>query len=159
MDDITPLQQLANDKVMTEDVHLFDVRPSVLLANDIMLSRQMGGAKHFQGQNPPRGTAISYHLKGPVAGDVKIAISDITGKVLRDLPGTNVAGINRVPWPLTANPPQLPPGAGRGFGGGGGRGGFNQGPPVEPGTYLVKLSAGGKDYTTKVVVEADDMGR
>jgi photosystem II stability/assembly factor-like uncharacterized protein len=162
MDDITPLQQLANDKVMTEDVHLFDVRPAVLFANDIMLSRQMGGAKHFVAQNPPRGPAISYFLKGPVAGDVKIAISDITGKVLRDLPGTNVAGINRVQWTLTANPPQLPPGlAGRGFGGGGGggRGGFNQGPPVEPGTYLVKLSAGGKDYTTKVVVEADDMGR
>ncbi len=165
MDDITPLQQLANDKVMTEDLHLFDVRPGTLWANDIMLARQMGGAKRFAAENPPRGTAVSYYLKGPVSGDVKIAISDITGKVVRDLAGTNAAGINRVQWPLAGNPPQLPPGAagrfggGGGGGGGGGRGGFNQGPPVEPGTYLVKLSAGGKDYTTKVVVEADDMGR
>jgi single-strand DNA-binding protein len=45
---------------------------------------------------------------------------------------------------------------GGGGGGGGGFGGiFNQGPLVEPGTYLVKLSVGGKDYTTKVVVEPD----
>ena len=29
------------------------------------------------------------------------------------------------------------------------------GPPVDPGTYTLKLSIGGKDYTTKVVVEAD----
>lgn len=29
------------------------------------------------------------------------------------------------------------------------------GPVLEPGTYLVKLSIDGKDYTTKVVIEAD----
>ena len=39
-------------------------------------------------------------------------------------------------------------------GGGGGRGGFG-GPAVEPGTYLLKLTVGGKDYTQKIVVEAD----
>jgi hypothetical protein len=32
---------------------------------------------------------------------------------------------------------------------------FIVGPPLEPGIYVVKLSAGGKEYTTKVVVEAD----
>jgi hypothetical protein len=30
-----------------------------------------------------------------------------------------------------------------------------RGPLLEPGTYNVKLSVNGKDYTTKVVVEAD----
>jgi hypothetical protein len=45
---------------------------------------------------------------------------------------------------------------GGGGGGGGGFGGiFNQGLPLEAGTYQVKLSVGGKDYTTKVVVEND----
>jgi hypothetical protein len=36
---------------------------------------------------------------------------------------------------------------------------LRQGPPVEAGTYLVKLSVGGKDLTTRVVVEVDDLGR
>ena len=28
-------------------------------------------------------------------------------------------------------------------------------PAIEPGTYLLKLTVGGKDYTQKIVVEAD----
>jgi hypothetical protein len=30
--------------------------------------------------------------------------------------------------------------------------------PVEPGTYVVKLTAGGKTLTTTVVVEGDEQG-
>jgi len=50
--------------------------------------------------------------------------------------------------------------AGRGGGGGGGGGGgfgniFNLGLPLEAGTYNLKLTVGGKDYTTKIVVEND----
>ena len=89
---------------------------------------------------------------------MKITISDITGRVVREMAGTKDAGLNRVQWNLRGNPPQG--GAGRGgFGGGGaqaggGRGGFGA-PAVEAGTYLVKLSVGGKDYTQRIVVEAD----
>ena len=32
---------------------------------------------------------------------------------------------------------------------------FNQGLPLEAGTYNLKLTVGGKDYTTKIVVEND----
>jgi len=32
---------------------------------------------------------------------------------------------------------------------------FNLGLPVETGTYIVKLSVGGKEYSTKVIVEPD----
>jgi hypothetical protein len=47
-------------------------------------------------------------------------------------------------------------GGGGGGGGGGGFGGlFNQGLPLEAGTYNLKLSVGGKDYTTKIVIEND----
>jgi photosystem II stability/assembly factor-like uncharacterized protein len=48
-----------------------------------------------------------------------------------------------------------PAGGGGGFGGGIRR--MLEGRPVEPGTYLVKLSAGGKTLTTKLVVEADKL--
>ncbi|MBE3123592.1 MAG: hypothetical protein IMZ65_02185, partial [Planctomycetes bacterium] len=39
----------------------------------------------------------------------------------------------------------------------GGAGGFGGGAAIDAGTYLVRLSVGGKDLTTKVVVEADSL--
>ncbi len=166
LDDITPLQQLTASKVMDSEVHLFEIRPGTQWQNDSRLGRFTGGAKWFRAPNPPAGTAISYHLKTVPAGEVKLTVTDYTGKVVRNLTGTKEPGINRVQWNLRADPPPRPAnlpagfgGGGGGQGGGGGGGGFgglfNQGPPVEPGTYIVKLSVGGKDYTTKVVVEAD----
>ncbi|HEX4948725.1 MAG TPA: hypothetical protein VFZ34_18760 [Blastocatellia bacterium] len=204
-DDISPLQQL-NDKTIAADVHLFDVRPGVNWITDITLSRYVGGQKMFRGQNAPQGTAISYHLKAAPSSDVKLTISDITGKVIRTLTATKDVGLNRVQWNLRGDPPPRPAGFGNfggggggntpaaqpggqpaagnqpagqppaagagqpgqggqgggrggagggGGGGGGGRGGFNIGPALEPGTYLVKLTVDGKELTTKVVVEAD----
>ncbi|HVG28946.1 MAG TPA: hypothetical protein VM864_04425 [Pyrinomonadaceae bacterium] len=160
LDDITPLQQMTS-KVTDADAHLFDVRPATAWFNDTRYSRAATGAKFFRASNPAPGTAISYFLKSAPAGDVRITISDYTGRVVRTLTGTKDAGLNRVQWNLRANPLPRPANLPGGFGGGGGGGGgglnalFNQGPPVEPGTYLVKLSIGGKDYTTRVVVEPD----
>ncbi|MGB2713765.1 MAG: hypothetical protein WBC51_06275 [Vicinamibacterales bacterium] len=159
IDDITPLQQLS-DAVMSTDAHLFDIRPATRWVEDTMLSRGLGGAKHFRGANPPGGTAISYYLKSPASGEVKITISDARGTLVRELNGTNDAGINRIQWNLAPNPPLgAAPGRGGGFGGGrGGRGGpqFIVGNAVEPGAYIVKLSVGGKEFTTTAIVEPDD---
>ena len=80
IDDITPLQQLA-EKTLDEEVRLFDVRPGVQWLQDVTFSRSLGGAKIFRGANPQPGTAISYYLKSAATGDVKITISDVTGKV------------------------------------------------------------------------------
>jgi photosystem II stability/assembly factor-like uncharacterized protein len=159
LDDITPLQQ-STDKVTAADVHLFDVRPGVAWTTDVTLMQSIGGAKHFRGENPLPGTAIHYYLKSVPQGDVKIAISDYTGRVVRTLDGTKTAGLNRVQWNLRGTPPQRPAGA-AGFGGGGGGafGAAMAGPALDPGNYLVKLSVGGKDYTTKVVIEADEFGK
>lgn len=112
-DDISPLQQL-NDKTLAADVHLFDVRSGVNWVTDIALSRYTGGQKMFRGPNAPQGTAISYQLKAAPSGDVKITVSDITGKVVRNLTGTKEVGINRVQWNLRGDPPPRP----AGFGGG-----------------------------------------
>ena len=154
LDDITPLQQLA-DKVLAEDVHLFDPRPGVAWATDVTLSQSVGGARYFRGENPQPGTAIHYYLKTAAPGDVKVAISDVTGKVVRTLDGTKHAGLNRVYWNLRPTPPQRPAGAQPGGGGGG----FALALPLDPGTYQLKLSVGGKDYTSKVVIEADNFGK
>ncbi len=157
IDDITPLQQMI-DAVTSAETHLFDVRPAVAWVNDITRANGLGADKHFRGQNPQGGTAISYYLKAAPSGDVKITISNATGQVVRELDGTREAGLNRVQWNLA---PTAPAG-GRGFGGRAGRGG-GRGIPfvtqnaVPPGTYVVKLSVGGKDLLTTVRVEADEL--
>ena len=144
-DDITPLQQM--DDAGKEDVALFDIRPAISYINDQQSGQQMGGQKAFVGENPPRGTTISYYLKTAPAGAVKITIADVNGHTIRTLDGTKAAGINRVNWNLA------PEGRGgqRG-GGGGGRGGFAG---VEPGTYVVTLTANGKTLTKPVTVLPD----
>ncbi len=104
LDDITPLQQLT-DAAMAADVTLLTPRPAVAWRTDTTQSITVGGNKYFRGDNPAPGTAISYYLKSVPAGDVKITISDITGRVVREMAGTKDAGLNRVPWNLRGNPP------------------------------------------------------
>ncbi len=137
IDDITPLQQL-NEKALALDAHLFDLRPGTQWLNDVSLSRYIGGAKLFRGENSQPGTAISYHLKAAPSGDVKITISDITGKVLRNLTGTKEAGLNRVQWNLRGDPPPRPAFGPQGGGGAGqnrqaaGQQAAGQGPGGQP---------------------------
>jgi hypothetical protein len=153
VDDITPLQQLT-EAVTKADVTLFEPRPGVAWRNDTQLSINVGGSKHFRGENPQPGTAISYHLRTAAKGDVKITISDHTGSVVREMTGPGEAGLHRVQWNLRGNQPAGAAGAGMRAGGGGGRRGG--GAALAPGSYLVKLTVAGKDYTTTVVIEADE---
>jgi photosystem II stability/assembly factor-like uncharacterized protein len=167
IDDITPLQQLT-EKVTAADAALLEPRVAMQWANDIQKASNVGGQKVFRGENPQRGTAITYWLKTAPAGDVKLTISDVTGRVVRTFAActdanttgcaTKNAGLNRIQWPMQGDPPQLPANVQQqvqAAGGGGGRGRGMGGPTMEPGVYIVKLSVGGKEYTTKVVVEAD----
>jgi photosystem II stability/assembly factor-like uncharacterized protein len=114
IDDITPLQQLT-DAVRTTDAQVLDIRPATAWLNDIQKAILVEGAKHFRGQNPPRGTAISYWLKTAPASDVRITISDVSGREIRSIEGTKEAGLNRVQWDLA---PAGGRGRGRGAGGG-----------------------------------------
>ena len=112
MDDISALQQMTPE-AMKGDAAVFDIRPAVAWATDIQKAITVGGAKNFRGQNPSRGSAISYWLKSAPTEDVRISISDFTGREIRSMAGTKNAGLNRVPWDLA-----LTPGGGRGQGGG-----------------------------------------
>jgi len=177
-DDITPLQQFT-PAVAASDANLFDVRPAIQWTNDRTAGQHIGGQKVFIGENAPRGTTISYYLKTAAAGDVKISISDGSGRMLCNGDAPKGAGINRVRWSLNA-PLIAGAGAGAGAGGGGGGGGRGAAGPVDPtcaapaeagrggggggrggaagitpGTYTVKLSVGGKDYTKTVQVLED----
>jgi hypothetical protein len=145
-DDITPLQQLT-PAVMNSDVHLFDIRPAVDWLTDRKLQQQLTGQQVFRGENAPEGTAISYYLKANSTAPVKISIADITGRVVREMDGTGMQGINRVQWDLSPTPQQ---GAQGGRGGGGGGGGN-----APPGMYRVTLTVGSTTLTKTLEVLED----
>lgn len=149
-DDITPLQQLT-PAVQQANVHLFDIRPAVAWIQDRKLLQAVTGQMVFRGENAPPGTSINYYLRAASSAPVRISITDINGRVVREIEGTGMQGINRVQWNLAPNPPA---GAQGGRGGGGG-GGFGGGGQVEPGTYRVTLTAGGQTLTKTVEVLED----
>jgi photosystem II stability/assembly factor-like uncharacterized protein len=143
-DDVTPLQQLP--AATSQEVALFDVRPAVAWLPDRQRGQQTGGQRMFVGQNPERGTTISYYLKSAAAGDVKLTITDATGRTIRTFDGGKDQGIHRVHWNLLPSAP-----AGRGARGGG-RG---AGTTVDPGTYIVTLTANGTTITKPRTVLQD----
>jgi hypothetical protein len=116
MDDITPLQQMTETATTSADAIVFDIRPGVAWVSDIQKAILVAGAKVFRGQNPTQGSAISYWLKSEPAGDVRITITDVTGREIRAINGTKNVGLNRVQWDLR------PTGTGGRGQGGGGRG-------------------------------------
>ncbi len=145
-DDITALEQFTPE-VAAEAVHLFTVRPAIAYLNDLQAGQHLGGQQLFVGENPPRGTAISYYLQAP-AGGATLTITDAMGKVVRTLTGPANAGVNRVQWDLA---PER-----RGGTGERGAGGPLAAPvSVAPGTYRVTLQVNGKDYETPVEVLKD----
>ncbi|HEY6049730.1 MAG TPA: hypothetical protein VIZ58_00670, partial [Thermoanaerobaculia bacterium] len=131
------------------------------------------------GQNPPDGAIIDYVLKAAPSGPVSLEIADSGGRVLRRFssddkpdppdPDLNVPtywirppsilsaapGMHRFVWDLRLPPPDtvdreypisaVPGDTPR----------YPLGPPVLPGTYTVRLSAGGKTLTSTVTVRMD----
>jgi len=128
-------------------------------------------------QYPPPGAMIDYWVPNGTTGPIMLEVVDGSGTVVRrfssegagqreqtpDQPGMrapemvtvgtprlpNAAGLNRFTWDLTLAPPVDPT---RERGGGGGRG---NGPVVVPGSYTVRLAAGGKTTTQPLTVLID----
>lgn len=76
------------------------------------------------------------------------------GKTVREFEGPAAAGMNRTNWDLRSDPPAEPTeeqkeAIAAGYGEG------PRGPLVEPGEYSIKIKAGAKETTQKVVVEED----
>ncbi|MFQ5790039.1 MAG: hypothetical protein ACE5JI_06115 [Acidobacteriota bacterium] len=139
MDDVTPLQELA--EVMGEPVALF--KP--MTATRYVPAGDTGnlGDQVFLGPNQPYGATISYYLaEAPDKEDeedkVQVEILDGEGGTLRKLEGEKKAGINRVQWNLREEPPGgvKPAKEARAFF-------FSplDGPRVLPGSYRVRVTA------------------
>ena len=111
--------------------------------------------------------------KPPKKGPVEVAVYDASGKKIRTLRGTNKKGLNRVFWDLRYEPTievrlrSTPPGnphvwEEKRFRGKSHRGVFyygvrelKNGPLVPPGTYEVRVAAGGTEQSQKVEVRKD----
>ncbi len=177
LDDLTPIRDRA--AVGKKAVHLFPVQPAVK-----WYTTWGGPTREFHprasGENPDTGAAVWFHLGPDVKGAVKVEVLDAKGKVIATASGkVNVeakggadanpdskdegddadgapkrvlepkTGLNRFVWDLTHDAATVIPGAPVDAGSADAR------VPAAPGTYTIRLTAGGQKPTQTVAVTAD----
>lgn len=176
LDDLTPLRQI--DSKTSSTTLLFRpekaLRVRLDLNQDTPLPPEMPA-----GENPPTGAIIDYYVNSAPASDVKLAIYDSAGKLVREIsssddnslnePPPNVpdywlghppvltkdAGQNRYVWDLRAAAPpvlrhEFPISALYGN-----TPALPLGALVTPGTYTVKMTVNGKTYEQPLTVAMD----
>ncbi len=178
LDDISALREL-NADVTNSDSHLFKPAPAFRLrkneSQDTPLQPETPA-----GRNPPAGAIIDYALKSVPVGEVTLEILARGGSLVRKFsstdpqrklddtqpfptywlrppaPLTKQSGMNRFVWDLRyAPPPAMAPGYSIAVAFGEDATKIPEGPLVLPGTYQVKLTAGGRTYTAPLEVKAD----
>jgi photosystem II stability/assembly factor-like uncharacterized protein len=167
LDDVTPLREMT-PQVLNADAHLFPVRQAYRFR--AITAPAAPYDDQTVGDNPPYGAGINYFLKSAPAGSVTITIQDSKGQTVRTLNAPRTPGLNRVYWdlrdtpskrvtyrtiPLFAPEIRIGPDGIRESEGGFGTGGGGMTILQPPGTYAVKLSVGGRDYTQQLRVLKD----
>jgi photosystem II stability/assembly factor-like uncharacterized protein len=128
LDDASPIAEWT-EQIAAKKSHLFAVPRATLMIYWEDVSNVAHG--FYTGDNPADGATFTYYLGAP-AQNVRLTVRNAAGKVIRDLSGTNHAGvINRVVWDLRY--PPAPPGLGGRGGGGGGEEGAPP-PTMDPAT-------------------------
>jgi len=125
LDQINALQEMT-PAISGSAVHLFSIQPGEQI-------RYRGEKAHtgnmiFEGENPPEGAMLDFWS----AGDETVAeftVMDAAGTRVATIPAEGMRGMNRATWDLRHTGPE---GEGRG-----------RAPLVVPGTYTVRLTAGG----------------
>jgi photosystem II stability/assembly factor-like uncharacterized protein len=144
LDDYSALRDVAPE-VLTAEARLLPLR-------DAYQYDQLGQVRAAWGDpttaNPPYGAVFTYHVAQPPAGETKLVlnITNAAGAQVRRLELPKDAGLHRVAWNLSSEPPPPEQGGGRG----GGRGGPPQGPPVPPGRYRATLAKMAGDAVTPI---------
>lgn len=161
LDDLAPLQQLTSE-VMESPAHLFTLRPAYRFRPITPPSTTYDDPT--TGEDPQYGASINYWLKAPAEAPPTITIQDGSGKVVRTLPGTNVAGINRVYWDLRDEPstqvrlltsPMYAEHIAVGPEGRDAPGTSRLSLLLAPGTYTVKLTVDGVEQAQPLTVHKD----
>ena len=163
MDDITALRAMTPE-VLNADAHLFPLRPAYRFRGITAPSTPYDDPT--VGENPQYGASINYYVKQAAPAGGTLSISDSKGAVIRTMTVPGGAGLNRVYWDLRQTPSKvlrlrtnplydhelpLGPDGTRPPAGGAGQ----QTLLSPPGTYTVKLSIGGRDFTEQLTVRKD----
>jgi hypothetical protein len=170
LDDVPLLYQL-DEKVTTEDAHLFKPKDPYRIGGG--RGGRGGGAI---GENPPGGAVVNYYLKARPQGEVTLEFLDGAGKLVRKFssrapepaPSAAPAESEDNPFRAFAGPTRVPaqPGMNRfvwnlrypdatTFPGLIMWGGSVTGPIASPGNYQVKLTVDGKSYTQTFELKKD----
>jgi hypothetical protein len=168
LDDITPLRTMTA-ATLNDSAHLFAPRPAYRFRN--ITDPMMMPDDASEGRNAPYGADLTFSLKETPRDDaraqVKLVINDAAGKTVKTIDAGKeaAAGINRIWWdlrmdateeitlrtrPLHAPDFALSADGTRKFPTPG-----SLSPLVPPGTYSVKLVAGGVERTESLVVRKD----
>src|SRR6185295_1910989 len=173
LDDLSILRQL-NAQLPTKTAHLFQPRETIRMRT---AGGGGGGGSAASGQNPPAGVVVWYYLEDKPADGVSLDFVDRAGKTIRTFrsrenpagaagPGGNdrraflgpppsrfvvpsEAGMNRFEWDMRVPDASLPPQGTNLFGA------SVRGPQVVPGTYQVRLTAGGTTQTQPFEIRKD----
>jgi len=177
LDDLSPLRQI-NEQVAKSNAYLFRPATAIRSRNDMNQDTPLP-PEMPAGDNPPTGAILDYYFKSVPSGEVKIAIYDQQGQLVRQLSSTpepvrseepppvpnywlyhptplpQNAGMNRYVWDLRyASPDAI-------------QHTYSisalyerthaepQGPFVVPGKYEVRLTVDGKTYKQPLTVEMD----
>jgi hypothetical protein len=142
--DIKLLQEW-NDKIPAEDAHLFGIEPRAQLQPTVYGNYELLGDNHLITPNEPDVFVIRYYLKEKAKDKVKVTVTDLEGKMLREIEGKGEAGLNTVTWDMRPKREKEGPG-GEEFSE------WRPSPLVEAGEYVVTLGASGRKLTQKAVV-------
>jgi photosystem II stability/assembly factor-like uncharacterized protein len=150
LDDTRPFAEWSESEARA--AHLFSARPGTIF--QYRKDTSYRAQAEFHGRNPDDGVYLTYRL-AEGSEDVRMAIRNAAGDLVREMAVPGSAGAHRLNWdlrhghpdvPLAWEPwdhPQLP------------RPVETRGPFVSPGTYTVTLEANGASSTTEVEVRGD----
>ncbi len=177
LDDVTPLRQLTA-AVEASYAYLFAPEVAYRIRRDQNTDTPLP-PEFPAGQNPPDGAIIDYYIGAESSGPVKLAVYDRTGALVRGYSSADTptvptqhlpvptywvgepqalsasAGMHRFVWdlhyptppaaafdyPISAIYRETPP--------------EPQGPVALPGTYTIRLTAGGRTYSRTLEVKMD----
>jgi photosystem II stability/assembly factor-like uncharacterized protein len=157
LDDLRPLEALA--AAMPSSVTLYAPRTAVRAwrwapVNSFpCCSGTTLPANDFVGENAPYGALLTYYLPQKLTVKPDIDVVDASGRTIRHLGGGGGGKLDRpqrAARGLAANGPVKWTSANQQW-----NEGADEGPEAVPGTYTVRLRAGGRTYEQSVTVDAD----
>jgi photosystem II stability/assembly factor-like uncharacterized protein len=172
LDNASPLRQI-DDRAISSDAFLFKPAAAIRMNPEPFMGTPFP-IEEPKAKNPPDGAMVDYYFKSAPAGEVVLEVLDGKNQVIRRYssqqreeapprrPGaiadywieeplrlTAAAGAHRFVWDLRYAAPRAEPPGENDFDG------PPKGPQVLPGTYQLRLTAGGRSYTQPLVVKLD----